>query len=269
MERDSLTPVHEGADHDHSVSERRSRILDILNREGKVRVADLSRLFGISEVTIRNDLNALERQDMLERVHGGAVRTNKSYYRMTVDERMKTNERQKRAIAGHVATMINEGDTVFLNSGTTAIYISRAIRTIPGILVITNSPLAAQELSYSGECEVVLLGGSYNGPLAFTYGDDAVRQISKYRANRFFLSCDGISVEAGIMTYNTHEVDVNHQFIARSAMVVAVADQSKIGRTSRIRIGSVECLDALITNEGADREALEAIGERGVEIIEI
>lgn len=269
MERDNQQPFREGSDHDRSVNERRSHIIDLLNREGKVRVADLSKTFGISEVTIRNDLNELERQDLLERIHGGAVRTNKSYYRMTISERMTTHERQKRAIADHVATMINEGDTIFLNSGTTAIYISRAIRHIKNILVITNSPLAAQELSYSGECEVVLVGGSYNGPLAFTYGEDAVHQIEKYRANRFFVSCDGISAEAGIMTYNTHEVDINHQFIAHSAMVVAVADLSKIGRMSRIRVDAVECLDAIITNEGADREALEAIGERDVEIIKI
>jgi DeoR/GlpR family transcriptional regulator of sugar metabolism len=180
---------------------------------------------------------------------------------------METNKNEKTAIARHIASMVNEGDTIFLNSGTTSIYISRYLRGIKNILAVTNSPLAAQELGFSGDCEVVLIGGSYNASLSFTYGDDSVNQLSKYHANKFFFSCDGISASAGIMTYNTHEVYVNRKFMENSSTIIAVADYSKIGRMSRIAIDSVTCLDTLVTNASADAAELDAIRALGVEIV--
>ena len=252
-----------------NISDRRNRIVQMVNRDGKVRVADLSRLFGISEVTIRNDLGELEAMDMLERTHGGAVRTNKSYYRLTVQERMAANRNEKTAIAARAVAMINEGDTLFLNSGTTSVFIAQAARGVKNLLVVTNSPLAAQELGYSPECEVVLVGGNYDGRMAFTHGDDAVAQIARYRAGKFFFSCDGVSATAGVMTYSTHELDVNRKFVENSSMVIAVADYSKVGRTSRISLGGVACLDALVTNACADADELEAIRQAGVEVITV
>lgn len=250
-----------------NISNRRSRIIQMVNKDGEVRVADLSKLFGISEVTIRNDLSELEKMDLLERTHGGAIRTNKSYYRLTVQERLAANKNEKIAIARHAASMVNEGDTVFLNSGSTSIYIAQHLRGIKNILLVTNSPLVAQELNFSGDCEVILVGGSYNPLLSFTYGDDAVKQIASYHANKFFFACDGIGASVGIMTYNTHEVYVNRKFIENSSTTIAVADFSKIGRLSRITIDSVCCLDALVTNACADMVELEAIREMGVEVI--
>jgi DeoR family transcriptional regulator of aga operon len=263
-------PDAEGAEtRDLNISDRRSRIVQMVNRGGAVRVADLSRHFGISEVTIRNDLCELERKDLLERTHGGAARSNKSYYRLTVQERLSTNKNEKLAIANHVATLVNEGDTLFLNSGTTSFYIAQCIRSVKNLLVVTNSPMTAQEIGYSGDCEVVLVGGSYNAPLSFTFGDDAVNQLARYHANKFFFSCDGVSASAGIMTYNTHEVYVNRKFMENSSMTIAVADYSKIGRMSRIAIDSITCLDTLVTNSCADAGELGAIKAMGVDIVAV
>lgn len=274
MEREGRPEAAQGAAangeaQELSVSERRNRIVQIINRDGAVRVSDLSRLFGISEVTVRNDLGELEKIDLLERTHGGAVRTNKSYYRLNVQERLAANRNEKLAIARRAAAMVNEGETVFLNSGTTNYYIAQCLRGVKSLLVLTNSPMAAQELGYTGDCEVMLVGGSYNAPLSFTYGDDAVQQIEKYRANKFFFACDGIGAAAGIMTYNTHEVNVNRRFIENSATAIAVADYSKIGRLSRITIEPVGRLDTLVTNACADEAEMEAIRAEGVEIITV
>jgi DeoR/GlpR family transcriptional regulator of sugar metabolism len=251
-----------------NISDRRSRIVQMVNRNGAVRVADLSRHFGISEVTIRNDLCELERMDLLERTHGGASRSSKSYYRLTLQERLAANRTEKQAIAGHVANMVNEGDTLFLNSGSTSCYVAQCLRGVKNLLVVTNSPMVAQEIGYT-DCEVVLVGGSFNAPLSFTFGDDAVNQIAKYRANKFIFACDGVSAAAGIMTYNTHEVYVNRKFMENSSMIVAVADYSKIGRCSRIAIEPVACLDTLVTNSCADACELGAIKAMGVEIVAV
>ena len=172
-------------------------------------------------------------------------------------------------IADRAVSLINEGDTVFLNSGTTSVFIAQAARGIRNLLVVTNSPLAAQELGYSTECEVVLVGGNYNGRMAFTYGDDAVYQIARYRAGKFFFSCDGISASSGIMTYSTHELDINRKFLENSASAIVVADYSKVGRTSRICAGQTSCIDVLVTNSCSDADELDAIRALGVEIITV
>lgn len=252
---------------DNSVESRRAQIQAIMSREGKVRVLDLSRLFNISAVTIRNDLAEMERAGLVDRVHGGAVSTNKSYYAMTDKERMVTNEREKRAIAECAGQLVNEGDTLFINSGTTSLYLASEIKRINNILVITNSPLVAQELGYSPFCDVILIGGNYSGRYRFTYGDDAVNQLAKYRADKFFLSCDGIHDEAGITTYHHLEADINRQFMQNARLTLAVADYSKIGRVSRIHVNAISCLDTLITNQSANQGILEAIRAQDVEII--
>lgn len=256
-------------DQEIHISDRRNRIMQMVNRDGSVRVSDLSRMFGISEVTIRNDLGELEKRELLERTHGGAIRTNKSYYHMSVQERMDTNKEEKMAIAHRAAKLVNEGDTLFINSGTTAVYLCKCLRGIRNLMVLTNSPLAAAEIGFSGECEVLLVGGSFNAQLSFTYGDDAVRQIACYHASKFFFSCDGISASAGVMAYNTHEVHVNRKFIENSSTVIAIADYSKIGHISRVTVDSVKCLDTLLTNAGANAAELDAIREKGVEVISV
>jgi DeoR/GlpR family transcriptional regulator of sugar metabolism len=252
---------------DLGVAERRNRIIQMVNQDSRVKVADLSEVFGVSEVTVRNDLAELERLDLLERVHGGAVRTNRSYYRLTIQERLSANKAEKMAVAEYARTMVNEGDTIFLNSGTTSIYIARAIRDIRGLLVVTNAPLVAQELDNDGQCETVLVGGSYHGPMAFTYGDDAVRQISRYHAGKFLLSCDGVSAETGIMSYNTREADVYLCFMDNSSTIICVTDYSKIGRMSRIGICGIDRLDTLVTNAKADAAEIGEIRAKGVNIL--
>ncbi|MEA4889654.1 MAG: DeoR/GlpR family DNA-binding transcription regulator [Clostridiaceae bacterium] len=252
---------------DNSVEARRTQIQAILSREGKVRVLDLSRSFNISAVTIRNDLAEMERAGLVERVHGGAVSTNKSYYNMSDKERMVTHEREKRAIAEYAAQLVNEGDTLFINSGTTSLYLASEIKRINNILVITNSPLVAQELGYSPFCDVILLGGNYSGRYRFTYGDDAANQLGKYRADKFFLSCDGLHEEAGITTYHHLEADINRQFMQNARLTIAVADFSKIGKVSRIHVNPIQCLDTLVTNQCAKQDTLDAIRALDVDII--
>lgn len=249
------------------VDARRDQIEVLLAREGRVRVADLARHFRTSAVTIRNDLAEMERAGRAERVHGGAVSTNKSYYAMTDKERMETHVAEKRAIAAYAASLVNEGDTLFVSSGTTCIYLAMELKRINNILVITNSPYVAQEYGYTVGGEVVLLGGNYSGRYHFTYGDDALMQLGRYRADTFFLSCDGIDAAQGVTLYHHLECDVSRRFMERARLTVAIADASKIGRVSRVHLSPVTGLDMLVTNEGADPLALNAIREEDVDIV--
>ena len=121
------------------IFERKQKILEILQRDGKVRVNELSALFDISDVTIRMDLADLEAKGLLSRVHGGAVSSYKTYYNMNMQQRMTANQEQKQAIAKHIVSMIEENDTIMLNAGTTTLTVFRMIPTTMNLSIVTNS----------------------------------------------------------------------------------------------------------------------------------
>lgn len=257
--------------HDLNIAEldidnRRKKILELLNREGKVKVIELSKLFGISEVTIRNDLSQLEEEGLLERIHGGATSTHKFYYNMPLLDRMKTNEAEKRKIAVACASLISNGDTVMINSGTTTLFVLQELKHVKNLTLVTNSLAIAQESGHMNNIQVILLGGNFNPQYQFAYGDDTVNQLKRYKADKLILSADGVSAEEGITTYHYLEVEVNRQMLARANKTIVATDYSKIGRTSFAYIDSVDQADVLVTNQNANREEIEFIKDKGVEI---
>ncbi len=254
---------------DLSIDERRKRIVEKLNSEGKVRVADLSAEFGISEVTIRNDLDGLEKQGFLERVHGGAVSTYRAYYNMDLYERAKTNEAEKRCIGEAVAKLVCPGDTLLVNSGTTTLYVVQSLRDIKNLTVVTNSVAVAQESDRYRNMEIVLLGGNINAQYQFTYGDDTLNQLKKYRVDKLILSVDGVSAEEGISTGFLSEAEVDRQMIRRANKVIIATDYTKIGRVSFANIDPIDSTDYLVTNANAVKSELELISQRNVEIVTV
>ncbi len=250
---------------DLDIDKRRQRILELLNKDGKVKVFELSKLFGISEVTIRNDLSELEAGGMLERIHGGAVSTHKFYYNMSMLDRMKTNEAEKRKIAVACAAMISDGDTVMINSGTTTLFTVCELKRVKNLTIVTNSIAISQEVGYYSDIHVILLGGNLNHQYQFTYGDDTVSQLRKYKADKLILSVDGVDTEEGVTTYHHMEAEVNRQMLSRVNKTIVVADYTKIGRSSFAYIDSIENADVLITNQEANRDEIKLIKEKGIE----
>lgn len=248
------------------VDQRREKILELVSIRNKVKVSELSRIFGTSEVTIRSDLSELEAAGLLERVHGGAVSTYRTYYNMTFNDRMKTNADEKRRIAASVAAQVADGDTLLMSSGTTTLYLARELKNARNVTVVTNSLAIAQEVGLFRDILVIMLGGNLNAQYLFTYGDDTLNQLRQYKADRLFLSVDGVSPEDGITTYHHLEAEVNRQMIARAKRTIIVADHTKIGRTGFAHIDSLDNIDCLVTSSLADSEALQAIRERGIEV---
>lgn len=249
-----------------SIDNRRSKIIDILNREGKVKVTELSKLFGISEVTIRNDLSELEAAGLLERVHGGAISTYKAYYNMSFVDRMKTNEADKRKIASVVASMISDGDTIIVSSGTTTLFAVQELKSVKNLTVVTNSLAVCQEIGHYTNIHVILLGGNFNPQYQFTYGDDTINQLKKYKADKLILSADGVSAEGGVTTYHYLEAEVNRQMIARVNKTIVTADCTKIGRVSFAYIDSIGSVDYLVTDNRANQDEIKSIIEKGIEV---
>ena len=228
--------------------ERRNKILELLNVNGSVRVTELSRLFDISEVTIRTDLADMEYTGLLTRVHGGAVSSYKPYYSMSLNQRLSTNQSQKEVIAKKIASMIENNDTIMLNSGTTTLMVFRALPQDFNLSIVTNSISIALEGTANPNFNIILLGGLINSKYQFTFGDDAIRQLKSYHADKLILSVDGIDAEHGFSTYYDKEAEIDRIMLQQSSVNIVAADHSKFDRRAFTKISDLSVADYIVTD---------------------
>ena len=251
-----------------STEERRDDIISMLHENGKVKVAELSEKYGISEVSIRKDLEILESQGHLSRVHGGAVGLNKLYVNMDLNERFKTNAPAKKRLAELAASFIEDNDTIMMNAGTTLTYVLRAIRTKKNISIVTNSIQNATEAALYNTFNVILLGGELDSKYQFTYGEDAIRQLENYHATKCILSVDGICSQSGLSLYYANEASLAKKMIECSSKVIVTADASKIGKNVFARITDAKKTEILVTTKSDNSAELRALEKLGVKIYE-
>jgi len=252
---------------DQVTEKRRARIIKKIHEVEKVRVTELSEEFGTSEVTIRKDLEALEAEGHLKRVHGGAIGLNKLYVNMDLSERYMTNASAKRELAEKAAALIEDNDTIFMNAGTTLTYVLRAIKGKQNVSIVTNSVQNATEAALYSSFNVILLGGVLDSKYQFTYGADAEKQLENYRAEKCILSVDGISAEAGLTLYYSNEASLARKMIEFSSTAIVVADSTKIGRGVFARITDASRTDVLVTNNSNRNKELSALEKLGVKIL--
>ena len=228
--------------------DRRNNILKLLDKNGSVRVTELSRTFSISEVTIRSDLADMENKGLLTRVHGGAIRSYKPYYNMSLNQRMSTNQNHKEIIAEKIADMIKDNDTIMLNSGTTTLLVFRAIPRNLNISIVTNSISIALEGTANPNFNIILLGGLINAKYQFTFGDDAIKQLKSYHADKLILSVDGIDCNHGFSTYYNKEAEIDRIMLEQSSVNIVAADHSKFNRCAFTKISDLSVADYIVTD---------------------
>lgn len=250
-----------------TTDERREDIIALIRSAGKVKVSELSARYGISEVSIRRDLYQLELEGHLSRVHGGAVSSGKLYVNMDLQERHKTNSVSKKRLAKAVAELIEDNDTVMMNSGTTLSYVLQAIQGRRGVTIVTNSIPNAMDAALFSSFHVILLGGEFDSKYQFTYGEDAQAGLDNYHATKCIISVDGISAEAGLSLYYSHEASLVRKMIERSGELIVAADGSKIGRSAFAKITDISAVNVLVTSADPSEEELGAIEKAGVRVI--
>lgn len=249
-----------------AVEQRRAEIIEQIQKTGSVRVRELARMYSISEVTIRTDLEYLESQGQLSRVHGGAVGTGKLYANMDLSERYMTNASSKRELAVVAAELIENNDTIMMNAGTTLAYVLKLIQGKKNVSIVTNSIQNALEVSSYPGVNVILLGGEIDGKYQFTHGTDTISQLERYHANKCIISVDGIDTEDGLTLYYSNESGIVRKMIELCDEVIVVADGSKLGRSAFSRVASLADVDTIVTNK-ADDKTIAELGELGIEVI--
>ena len=251
------------ADNKLKIDIRRGKIMETLRREGKVQVSDLSRELGVTRVTVRNDLDALEQEGYLERIQGGAILKNQT----AMPGWGGNCAEEKQAIAEAAARWIEDGNTLFLNSGTTTRYVAAALKKHKNINVVTNSLTAAMELGAVPSVHALLLGGEINTQYAFTYGGDAQEQLRHYQADWAIMAVDGISSHSGVTSFHADEATINRMMLERAKHVLIVADHTKIGRAGFAHLCDAGPNVKLITGRESDAAAVAELEELGLEII--
>lgn len=241
---------------------RRKKILDILKKDGKVYVSELCKALGVTPVTIRTDLDTLEGDGYVERISGGAVYLGGKPISQNIE---KLGEKEE--IAGKIADMIKDGDTIFINSGTTAAVVAAALREHHGLNVVTNSLGAASALRGAWGFRIIMLGGELNAEYGFTYGADAEEKLGSYHADWAILSVDGVSAASGVTTYHAEEATVNRLMIERSERTLIALDSTKIGKCGFMKVCNASPDITVVTDSLADGDELDALVRVGVRVI--
>ena len=247
-------------------AERHRRILELLREQRVVRVSVLSELMGVSEVTIRRDLEALERRGMLERTHGGAVATQWMRSEPAYREAIFANPEEKRSIGETAAALVEPGDAVYLNGGTTTLEVFRHLHA-PGVKVVTNHVGIALEAA-DRDVELLLLGGHYRAPSNSVVGPFATEALRRTHATKAFIGVEGISVGSGLSTPVAAEAEIARVMIEQTrGSVFVVADNSKIGTVADFVIAPLDEVDALVVDAEIGTEHRERLVHAGVDVI--
>ncbi|GFZ34609.1 DeoR family transcriptional regulator [Clostridium zeae] len=247
--------------------ERQQKILDMLNSESSIKVMDIAILLNVSESTIRRDLQELEEKKLLMRTHGGAVGiNNRTSFEPSFTDKKDERIDQKHSIAEVASEMIENGDTIILDSGTTTLEIAKRING-RDITVITNSIDIAAELSEKEGIEIIVTGGSLRLNTRAMVGHLTESVIKNFRVDKAFIGANGVSIEDGITTPNFIEAQTKKSMINYASKVIIVADSSKFNNVSFSVICPVKAVSMIITSNDIDEEVIKQYAEIGVDII--
>jgi len=250
---------------------RRESITQQLARENVVRVTELSRQFGVSEVSIRRDLERLERQGLLQRVHGGAVAVAVGSGAGALASVPTPYMDEKRRIGIAAAALVRPGERVIFDSGTTVLEVARSLSSDQSdrgsLTAITSSLPIVQELGHRPWVNLLLLGGIYLPEYRVVAGPQTVENLRGLHADKMFLGTDGLTLDHGLTTANVLEAEVDRAMVRAAAQIIVVADSSKIGCAGLTTIIPLAEIHVLVTDRGAPEDFLEQLRSLGIQVI--
>jgi len=247
-----------------SKTERFGRILELLARDGTVTVAELASELGVSDATVRRDLQALGEQRLLERSHGGAV-AHGTAHELPVRYRTGRSD-EKRRIARAASELVRDGVAVGLTGGTTTTEVARMLVARQGLTVVTNALNIAVELAVRPHLKLIVTGGVARSASYELVGSMADATLRAVYVDVAFVGVDGVDAERGLTTQNEVEAATNRALMDRAKRTVVVADATKLGHVAFAEIAGIERANRLITNTGADAEQVERLRAAGLDV---
>ena len=247
--------------------QRRLKILELLQEEGSARVSSLSKLFKVSEPTIRQDLEKLEEEGLVIKEHGGASLKSLSQQVKSMSLQHLENLDRKVLIARKAAEFIQNGDSIILDSGSTITEVAKNLTGRQGLKVITNALNIALNLGASGSTEVLMTGGEFKAPTLSLTGDRAADFFRGIHVDKLFLATGGISSTMNLTYPGFSDIPVKRAMIQAAGHVYLVADSTKVGKSAFASLGGIDQVDTFITDGGLDPKVKAEIEKRGVEVV--
>lgn len=250
--------------------QRRVLILEELERSGGVRVSDLVRILGVSDMTVRRDLDVLARGGQLEKVHGGATLRagDRTTYEPGFEAKSTREMCEKEAIGRRAAELVEPGTAVALTAGTTTFALARHLVDVPGLTVVTNSVRVADVLHHqTSRDQTVILTGGLRTPSDALVGPVAVDAVKSLNVDVCFMGVHGMDQHTGFTTPNMMEAETNRALVESARRLVVVADSTKWGTLGLARIARLDEASALVTDDGLQQGARTTLAEEVGELI--
>lgn len=233
-------------------SERQNKLIELLSSKDIVTIPEFIAEFNVSIETVRRDLSILEKQRKIEKVYGGAKIKDSSFAEPSMEKRMISRLQQKEWIGKKCCEFINDGDCIFIDSGTTAYYISKYLDNKKNLTIITNSISVVNELMNT-DYNVIIIGGKVRQSERSVVTYDYLFDFSVLNINKSFICASGITAHNGVSDYNMQEVVTRKMIIERSEEIFVVADSSKFGRDVTIKVAPISKFNYIITDSGLNK----------------
>lgn len=232
-------------------------------------VAGLARMLRVSPVTVRADLSELEKRGRIVRVHGGAMAPNKPAPELGFESRAQIQHASKRAIGKYAASLVHDGDSIFLDASTTAFELARCVRDRRELTVITNSLRSAQELALYPNITVIMPGGILRREAFSLVGMWSADLLQQFNVGRAFMGARGFTLQEGLTDVNPDEVALKRAIVQVAKEVIALIDSSKWNQIALASFCALEQLAAIITDKRAPRAMVEQARARGLQVIQV
>lgn len=255
--------------------ERHQKILSFLEKRGRVSVGELSEAFGLSQATIRADLEILSAQGLLLRTHGGAIAAGRGETELSHDARRRLHPAEKERIGAAAADLVSDGEAILLDASTTSLAMAARLKSRRDLTVITNSLAVANELLDAYSVTVLMPGGFLRRDTLSLVGPQPANPsagrydefLKEFNLQKAFVGAQGFSFEKGLTDVNSLEVNAKRELVRLAHRLIAVVDGSKWGQVSFVSFASVEQVHTIITDPSAPAEMVSVLRERGVEVI--
>ncbi len=248
-------------------NQRREKIFEMLKEDGSAKVTELARIFKVTEVTIRQDLEKLETEGLIIKEHGGAFLKNVADQVRSVSLVHQENMDKKEVIARKCLDFIENGDTIILDSGSTTTEIAKKLKGLKNLTVITNALNIALILGTEPNIEVIMTGGEFKPPTLSLTGQKAADFFKGLNVQKLFLATAGISLKSGLTYPSISDLVVKKAMIEAAETTYLVADSTKIGKSALASLGALSLIDYIITDNGIEEKNKQVFKDNDIELI--
>ena len=249
-----------------SGTDRQHQILQLLERQHRISVAELCATFEVSEATARRDLESLANEGKLQRVHGGAIVLTQAPPEQPILQRQNEQADEKIRIGQAAAALVQAGETIFLGSGTTVLEAARALRGRRDLTILTNSLPVVNALAGAEGITLICLGGMLRDSELSFIGHISEQALAEVRADKVFIGTRAISLEYGLTNEYLPETMTDRAILKAGKEIVVLVDHTKFGRAATVRLALLDSIHTIVTDKGTSRDFIDAVQQRGMSV---